>query len=77
MNAVDLAQKSAENLEFMVDEIKRKLKMAAAGAIKPNHFSLEQYEDIKDIYDWVNSKETFSISEMESLVSEMGKLRNA
>lgn len=74
---MDLNEKNTENLEFMIEEIKKKLKMAAAGAIKAGHFDLEQYEDIKDFYEVVSEKERFSISEMEALVTELGRLRKA
>jgi len=59
----------------MIEEIKKKLKMAAVSAIKPGHFNMEQYEDIYELYDIVNSKTLFSISEMEAIVTELGKLR--
>lgn len=72
---MDLSQRSAENMEFMVDEIIKKLRMASVGAIKSAHFDEDQYEDIKEIYEVVSEKEKFSINEMEALVSELGKLR--
>lgn len=71
----DLSTPSEANLEYMIEEIKKKLKMAAVSAIKPGHFAMEQYEDIYDIYDVIMGKATFSISEMEALVTELGKLR--
>lgn len=71
----DLSQKSAENVHFMIEEIKKKLKVVSLAAIKPSHFDEEQYNDIRDIYDMVNGKNQFSISEMEAIVSELGRLR--
>lgn len=71
----ELTEATESNLEFMIEEIKKRLKMAAVNAIKPGHFDLGQYEDIRDIYELVASKSTFSISEMESLVTELGRLR--
>ena len=72
-----LSQPSEQNLEFIIEEIKTKLKMAAVSAIKPGHFDLGQYEDIYEIYEIIMSKSAFSISEMEALVTELGKLRKA
>lgn len=72
---MDLSQKSSENVQFMVEEIKKKLKMATGAAIKPTHFNEEQFEDIKDIYEMIMNKSNISISEMEAIVSELGKLR--
>ncbi|GIO11260.1 hypothetical protein J19TS2_08150 [Cohnella xylanilytica] len=72
---MDLSQATKENVEFMIEAIKTKLRMASGAAMQASHFQVDRYEDIKDIYDMVNSKERFSISEVEALVSELGKLR--
>jgi uncharacterized protein YfkK (UPF0435 family) len=72
---MDLNKPSPENAEFMVEEIKKKLRVATGAAIKSTHFNEEQFEELKDIYDMVMSKERFSISEIEAIVSELGKLR--
>ncbi len=71
----NLESPTQENIEFMIETIKAKLKMASAAAMQASSFKVEQYEDIKDLYDVVASKEKFSISEVEALVSELGKLR--
>ncbi|MBB6731956.1 DUF1128 domain-containing protein [Cohnella zeiphila] len=73
---MDLSRPSRENVEFMIEEIKTKLRMASGAAMQASHFSVDRYEDIKDIYDMVVSKDRFSISEVEALVSELGRLRN-
>ncbi len=71
----ELSKPSEHNMEVMIEGIKTKLKMAAVHAIKPEHFDLEQYEDILEVYDIVMSKSLFSISEVEALVTELGRLR--
>ncbi|WP_442954926.1 DUF1128 domain-containing protein [Paenibacillus sp. SYP-B4298] len=60
----------------MIEAIKSKLKMATAAAMQASHFSIDRYEDIKELYEVVAEKTAFSISEVEALVSELGKLRN-
>jgi len=67
--------KTQAQVELMIESIKDRLKMATAQAMQASAFSVEQYDDIKDIYDIVMNKTQFSISEMEALVSELGKLR--
>jgi len=71
----NLNLQTQENVAFMIEVIKTKLKMASAAAMQASNFDLNKYEDIKDLYDVVASKEKFSISEVEALVSELGKLR--
>ncbi|CAH1210830.1 hypothetical protein PAECIP111893_03295 [Paenibacillus plantiphilus] len=72
----NLNDATQENVEFMIETIKTKLRMATGAAMQASHFNVEKYEDIKDLYEVVSSKEKFSISEVEALVSELGKLRN-
>ncbi|TFE25776.1 DUF1128 domain-containing protein [Cohnella luojiensis] len=73
---MDLNQPTQENVEYMIEAIKTKLRMATGAAMQASSFTSDKYEDLKDIYDMVNSKDRFSISEVEALVSELGKLRS-
>ncbi|MEH7386922.1 DUF1128 domain-containing protein [Bacillus sp. JJ1521] len=72
---MDLSQKSVENVEFMIEKIKEKLKVLNFGAIKPSHFDEEMYEELKDIYDLTMKKNSFSPNEMQAIVEELGSLR--
>ncbi|CAG9622925.1 DUF1128 domain-containing protein [Sutcliffiella rhizosphaerae] len=72
---MNLTEKSTENVEYMIEAIKGKLKVLNFGAIKPSHFDEEMYEDLKDIYDLVMKKPTFSPNEMQAIAEELGNLR--
>ncbi len=72
---MNLSQKSVENVEYMIEKMKEKLKVLNFGAIKPSHFDEEMYEELKEIYDLVMRKDSFSISEMQAIVEELGSLR--
>lgn len=74
---MDLSQPAAEHIVFMIDAIKTKLRVASGAAIKPEHFDEAKYEDLKDIYELVESRSSFSVSEIDAIVSELGKLRKA
>ncbi|OZB90489.1 MULTISPECIES: DUF1128 domain-containing protein [Paenibacillus] len=74
---MDLSQKTPENIEYMIEGIKSKLRMASGAAMNASAFSVDRYEDIQDVYDLVMSKDNLSISEVEALVSELGRLRKA
>lgn len=75
MTEMNLSEKSIENVEFMIEQIKEKLKVLNLGAIKPSHFDEEMYEELKEIYDMVLRKNSFSPNEMQALVEELGSLR--
>lgn len=72
---MNLQLETQENIEFMIEAIKTKLRMASGAAMQATNFDIEKYEDIKELYEVVASKQKFSISEVEALVSELGKLR--
>ncbi|WP_428910980.1 DUF1128 domain-containing protein [Niallia sp. Krafla_26] len=72
---MDLAQKSVENVEFMIEKIKEKLKVMNLGAIKPSHFDEDMYEELLDIYELVMKKDSFSLNEMTAIVEELGSLK--
>ncbi|WP_096155737.1 MULTISPECIES: DUF1128 domain-containing protein [Bacillus] len=72
---MNLTVKSVENVEYMIEQIKEKLKVLNLGAIKPSHFDDEMYEELKEIYDLVMKKPSFSPNEMQALVEELGSLR--
>lgn len=72
---MNLTNKSVENVEYMIEKIKEKLKVLNLGAIKPSHFDENMYEDLKDIYELVMKKNSFSPNEMQAIVEELGSLR--
>jgi uncharacterized protein YfkK (UPF0435 family) len=72
---MNLSQKSTENVEYMIEQIKEKLKVLNLGAIKPSHFDEEMYEELLEIYEMVRKKPSFSPNEMQALVEELGNLR--
>lgn len=72
---MDLSNKSQENVEYMIEQIKSKLRMATGAAMQASAFSVNQYDDIYDLYDMVMNKQNLSISEVEAVVSELGQLR--
>ncbi|WP_090832448.1 MULTISPECIES: DUF1128 domain-containing protein [unclassified Bacillus (in: firmicutes)] len=72
---MNLSEKSTENVEYMIEKIKEKLRVLNFGAIKPSHFDGDMYEELKDIYEMVMRKNSFSPSEMQALAEELGNLR--
>ncbi|MGG4340046.1 DUF1128 domain-containing protein [Paenibacillus lautus] len=72
---MDLSEKSQANIEYMIEQIKTKLRMATGAAMQASAFSVNQYDDIYDLYDMVMNKQNLSISEVEAVVSELGQLR--
>lgn len=72
---MNLSNPSRENVIFMIEQIKEKLRMVNVDAMKSEHFNDEHYEDILYLYEMVMKRNTFSPSEMQAIVSELGALR--
>ncbi|MEK4750669.1 DUF1128 family protein [Niallia circulans] len=72
---MNLDNKTTENVNFMIEKIKEKLKVLNIGAIKSTHFDEGLYDDIKEIYDHVMKRDSFSPNEMQALAEELGNLR--
>lgn len=53
---MNLTTASVENVEYMIEKIKEKLKVLNLGAIKPSHFDENMYEELKEIYELVMKK---------------------
>ncbi|MDX8365306.1 DUF1128 domain-containing protein [Cytobacillus sp. IB215665] len=74
---MNLSQKSVDNVNYMIEQIKEKLNVLNLGAIKSSHFDEEMYEELKEIYELVMKKNSFSPNEMQAIVEELGNLRKA
>ncbi|OIJ09872.1 hypothetical protein BKP35_15415 [Anaerobacillus arseniciselenatis] len=72
---MNLKENNRENIEFMITNIKEKLQVVNSGAMRPESFDTENYEDLLDIYEMIMSKTSFSVSEIDAIISELGNLR--
>ena len=69
---MDLSNPSPENVSFMIEEIKSKLRMVNVDAMKAEHFNASQYEDLRELYEVVATRDKFSTSEMQAIATELG-----
>lgn len=72
---VVLSNNTPDNIHDLIKEIMQKLKMVNVDAIQSTDFNEDQYEELKEIYDMVMKKQTFSPNEMQAIVEELGYLR--
>lgn len=75
MKIMNLKEYSRQNIDFIITNIKEKLHVVNSGAMRPESFDTDSYEDLVDIYEMIMSKKSFSVSEIDAIVSELGKLR--
>lgn len=74
-NSMDLSVPSKENVIYMVEQMKDKLRMVNVDAMKSENFDEANYEDLVYLYEMVMKRDTFSPSEMQAIVAELGSLR--
>ena len=72
---MDLNTPSIENVIFMIEQIKEKLRMVNVDAMQSDKFDESKYEDLQYLYEMVMKRDSFSPSEMEAIVAELGTLR--
>ena len=72
---MDLSNQTKENVVYMIEQLKEKLRMVNVDAMNSEHFSEENYEDLLYLYEMVMKRDSFSPSEMQAIVAELGSLR--
>ena len=72
---MNLSTPSQENVIYMVEQIKEKLRMVNVDAMKSENFNEAQYEDLHYLYEMVMKRDSFSPSEMQAIATELGSLR--
>ncbi|WP_227935780.1 DUF1128 domain-containing protein [Alkalihalobacillus deserti] len=72
---MNLEANTRDNIEYMLEAIKSKLQIVNAAALNAKSFDTDQYEDLRDIYQMIERKSSFSVSELDAIVTELGKLR--
>ena len=72
---MNLNEPTAENVHFIIDALKDKLRMVNADAMRAESFDESNYEDLYDLYTLVMKRDTFSPSEIQAIVAELGSLR--
>jgi uncharacterized protein YfkK (UPF0435 family) len=72
---MNLEQPSSENIEFIVNAIVKQLAVVNASILQPEDFNLESYEDLLDIYYMIQKKGKLTISELDAILVDLGKLR--
>lgn len=73
---MNLAEKSQENIEWMITEMKEKLQLVNRDVLRSENYSTQTYDELRDIYEWVMSKSSISVSEMQAILGELGNLRD-
>ena len=72
---MDLTNPTPENVMYMIEKIKEKLRMVNVDAMKAENFSTEQYEDLHYMYEMVMKRQNITPNEMQAIAAELGSMR--
>ena len=72
---MNLNTPSQENVIYMIEQIKEKLRMVNVDAMQSDNFDENKYEDLQYLYELVMKRDSFSPNEMNAIVAELGTLR--
>ena len=70
-----MKEKTREILNEMIEDMKDKLRIANADAMKADQIPLNRFDDVEELHAMVMRKDKFSVSEMDAIVSEIGNFR--
>ena len=70
-----LEEATHENLEFILTDLKKRLKLVNDSLIDPKDFRLDDYDEVRDIYEMVIKRPQLTMMQMEGVLAELGELR--
>ncbi len=74
---MNLSVKSHENMAYMLEQMQKQMQVVNTGVMRSEDFDVDQYEDLKDLYEFVMKKDHFSVSETEGIIQELSELRKS
>jgi uncharacterized protein YfkK (UPF0435 family) len=71
----ELQEATAENAEYIIEWIKKKVNLVNTGIINSNSIDLAHYENLLDLYDVMRKKERLSMGELDAVLLELAQMR--
>lgn len=70
-----LSEASAENVEYIIEWIKKKVNIVNRAVINSQHIDLAHYDTLLDLYDLLRKKERLTMSELDAVLDELAQMR--
>ncbi len=75
---MNLEAPTIENLTYLIESIKSQLKVANTSIIEVNDFRLEDYDEIREIYELIDKRKgQLTMMEIDEILAEIGRLRQS
>ncbi|MFD2638244.1 DUF1128 domain-containing protein [Piscibacillus salipiscarius] len=72
---MNLNEATEENLKYIIEDLSKKLQVLNPTIMDSDNFSLKDYDEIKQLYDMVKSKDQVSVPEIHAIIDELKRLR--
>ncbi|GEL75907.1 DUF1128 domain-containing protein [Tenuibacillus multivorans] len=72
---MNLNEATEENLKYIIDEMSKQLQVLNPTILDPEKFHLDNYHNIKQLYDMVQGKDQISVPEIHAIIDELKKYR--
>lgn len=70
-----LSEASAENVEYIIEWIKKKVNIVNRAVINSQQIDLAHYDTLLDLYDLLRKKERLTMSELDAVLDELAQMR--
>lgn len=72
---MNLDEANDDNLAFIIHDLGKRLNIVNRSLLDPDDFRLDDYEEVRDIYEMVVKRSNLSSMDIEGILSELGELR--
>lgn len=74
---LDLKSANQANLEHVIESIKQQLNIVNAALIRSENYSLDQYDELLDIYHFIEQRKgNLTMMEIEGVLEELRELKS-
>ncbi|SHF30406.1 Uncharacterized protein YfkK, UPF0435 family [Seinonella peptonophila] len=74
---MDLKSANQANLEHVIESIKQQLNIVNAALIRSENYSLDQYDELLDIYHFIEQRKgNLTMMEIEGVLEELRELKS-
>jgi uncharacterized protein YfkK (UPF0435 family) len=72
---LNLEEKSEENLAHIIHEMGRMLQVVNDSIMDPKDYDLDNYEELKSLYDLLQQKGKLTVAETQAFIAELREYR--
>ncbi|MFD2655288.1 MULTISPECIES: DUF1128 domain-containing protein [Gracilibacillus] len=72
---MNLEEKSEENLAHIIHEMGRMLQVVNDSIMDPKDYDLDNYEELKSLYDLLQQKGKLTVAETQAFIAELREYR--